>query len=108
MGLMTRQRCFDHDLIDGRDATMHSPFDTAQRVLRDTTEQCRLAALAWMSLGAQIFPDFLGIFSAVAAAFIFRRILFGVGDIAGLLRCGLFGLARRLMPPLGVLFGPRC
>ena len=79
---MTRQRCFDHDLTDGRDATTHSPFDRAHRVLRDTTERCLLAALAVMSLVAQIFPDFLGIFSAVAAAFIFGRILFGVGGVS--------------------------
>ena len=100
---MTRQRFFDRELADGQDVRTRSPFDRAHRVLRDTTEQCLLAALALMLLAAKISR----IFPSEVATFIFGRNLFALGGIAGLLRCGLLGLARRLILPLALLFGPR-
>ena len=100
---MTRQRFFDRELTDGRDATMHSAFDRAHRVLRKTTEQCLLAAFALMLRAARISR----IFPSEVATFIFGRNLFALGGIAGLLRRGLLGLARRLILPLALLFGPR-
>ena len=64
------------------DVTTVTPV-SAQRVLRNTTEQAVLAALAWPALAIQLAPTQAGLFPALAVSFLIGRVAFALGYAKG-------------------------
>ncbi len=83
IGRMANMRFLDASLIDGQDGGAGSAADRAQRVLRNTTEQCVLVALAWPALAIQLAPAQAGLFPALAVTFLIGRLAFTLGYAKG-------------------------
>lgn len=83
VGRIAAARFLDAAIIDGQDAAPGSPTDLAQRVLRNTLEQCVLAALVWPALAVSLPPDRLGVIPALGFGFLVARIAFAAGYSRG-------------------------
>lgn len=83
IGRMANMRFLHAELIDGQDGSAGSAADLAQRVLRNTTEQCVLVALAWPALAIQLAPAQAGLFPALAVTFLIGRAAFMLGYAKG-------------------------
>ncbi|MEO5616052.1 MAG: MAPEG family protein [Cypionkella sp.] len=83
IGRIANMRFLNAELIDGQDGGAGSAADRAQRVLRNTTEQCVLVALAWPALAIQLAPAQAGLFPALAGTFLIGRIAFTLGYAKG-------------------------
>ena len=83
IGRMANMRFLNAALIDGQDGGAGSAADLAQRVLRNTTEQCVLVALAWPALAIQLAPTQAGLFPALAVTFLIGRAAFALGYAKG-------------------------
>ena len=83
IGRMANMRFLNAALIDGQDGGPGSAADRAQRVLRNTTEQAVLAALAWPALAIQLAPTQAGLFPALAVSFLIGRVAFALGYAKG-------------------------
>lgn len=83
IGRMANMRFLNAALIDGQDGRPGSAADRAQRVLRNTTEQAVLVALAWPALAIQLAPAQAGLFPALAVSFLIGRVAFALGYAKG-------------------------
>ena len=83
IGRMAGMRFQDAALIEGQDGGAGSAADRAQRILRNTTEQALLVALAWPALAVQLAPTQAGLFPALAVTFLIGRAAFALGYAKG-------------------------
>lgn len=83
VGRVANARFFDPAIIHGQDPAAGTPADRARRILRNTTEQCLLAALVWPALAVQLDPARLGIIPALACGFVVGRVAFAAGYARG-------------------------
>ncbi len=102
IGRMANMRFLSAELIDGQDGGSGSAADRAQRVLRNTTEQAVLAALAWPALAIQLAPAQAGLFPALAVTFLIGRIAFTLGYAKGAAGRA-FGFGLTFYPTVGVV-----
>lgn len=68
VGRVANARFYDPGIIHGQDPRAGTPADRAQRILRNTAEQCLLAALVWPALAVQLDPARLGLVPRSPAA----------------------------------------